>query len=105
MAVNWDRVCVGDVLYESIRQSMGNTTMRETVVYEVKIISKDNEEGSCMVSWNSNLPQKWYRSSIEKLRRKKPELKPSLFAQARAAMKERDAHVESGGSTKAPWQI
>lgn len=69
MAISFDRVLPGDVLYDVRRRKMGNTTMSETVSYTVKIIETDTVKDCAFASWNSNPPKWMGRRQIEKLRR------------------------------------
>lgn len=67
MAVSWNAVKTGDVLYSRTRQKMGNTTMRRTVEHSVKIISIDHESEKATVSWNGNQAKEWSRWAVGKL--------------------------------------
>lgn len=69
MAISFDRVLPGDVLYDARRRKMGNTTMSETVSYVVKIIETDTVKDCALASWNSNAPKWMNRRQIERLRR------------------------------------
>lgn len=69
----------GDVLWEKRRQQAGNTTMRYTAVFEVRVISVDAERETAEVSWNGNPAKTWHKRNLEKLTRKKPEQKRSIF--------------------------
>jgi hypothetical protein len=69
----------GDVLWEKRRQRMGNTTMRETAIFRVLVLSVDAEKETAEVSWNGNPAKTWHKRNLEKLTRKKPEQKRSIF--------------------------
>lgn len=75
----WELVKEGDLLWERRRQRMGNTTIRQTAYFQVKILSINHEEGFAMVSWNHPMnlhrPVRWGRRDVVKLTRKKPEQK------------------------------
>ena len=71
--VEFSNVKPGDILYDVQRVKMGNTTMRRTAVYEVRVIEVlDNH---AMVSWNSNKPQKYRAYDFTRLRRTPPKSK------------------------------
>jgi hypothetical protein len=63
----FDRVKVGDILYDCHKQRMGNTTMRAMATFKVAVLEK--HEDHCMVSWNYNRPERYDRRRIESLRR------------------------------------
>ncbi len=77
MAVKFETVKAGDVLYDVHREKMGNTTMSRLACFEVRIISIDHEKGEAQASWNGNPAQTYYRSSFERLRRSKPKQRES----------------------------
>ncbi len=67
MAIKFDSVKVGDVLYDCHKRRMGNTTVRAMGTWTVKIVEK--VEGGCWVSWNGNARQFYGTRKVEKLRR------------------------------------
>lgn len=69
MAIKWEAINVGDVLYHTFRQKMGNTCMRQTVSIPVKVVEIDHAAGTVTVSRNSNPPQKSSKFRVTKLRR------------------------------------
>ncbi len=72
MAVVFERVKAGDILYEVKRERAGNTRMSRVAVRTVRILSIDHEKNEAVVSWNGNSPITWSRSLIRKLRRSPP---------------------------------
>jgi hypothetical protein len=79
MAVKWETVQAGDVLYDVHSYRMGNTTMRSMGCWEVRVRSIDHAKGTAVVSWNGNPPETWRRYQIAKLRRKEPEFETVGF--------------------------
>lgn len=72
----------GDVLYSVERQKMGNTTLRRDAVYTVVI--QEVRDDHAIASWNGNRPTRYSERAIGKLRRTRPEPKPSIFDRAAA---------------------
>jgi len=73
--IKFEKIKAGDVLYQKSRVGMGNTTMTRDAVYQVYVKSVDPETRTAVVSWNSNPAKQWSARSLEKLYRKKPEVK------------------------------
>lgn len=82
--VAFNTLKAGDVVYETRRQKMGNTTISQNVTWSVRIIEvhledpdKESNTDYIMFSWNSNAPQKAYRSSkrVRGWRRTEPKKK------------------------------
>ncbi len=69
MSVVWNTVKVGDVLWDSRREKMGNTTMSRLSSWPVRVISIDHEKGEAICSWNYNTPERYFKRSVERLRR------------------------------------
>jgi len=67
MAVSWNAVKEGDILYSRARQKMGNTTMSRMAEWRCRIVSIDHEAGRAIVSWNGNAPRDWSRWQVSKL--------------------------------------
>lgn len=65
--VAFHTVQAGDTLYECRRQKMGNTTMSRMGCWDVKVI--EVHEHYVLASWNSNRPERFGRSKVEKWRR------------------------------------
>jgi hypothetical protein len=81
--VAFSTIKAGDILWQKVRQKMGNTSMSQDVVYQVTI--EEVHEDYAMARWNGNPATRWYERQITKLSRKKPERKPNIFEKAAAA--------------------
>jgi hypothetical protein len=73
MAVKWETVRAGDVLFDVHSYRMGNTLVRSMGCWEVRVISIDHAAGTAVVSWNGNEPESWPARRVKKLRRREPE--------------------------------
>lgn len=72
---SFDRIKVGDVLYDVHREKMGNTNMTRLGCWEVRVVEIDTEKRQALCSWNHN-PPRWYTErGLSKLRRSKPKVK------------------------------
>ena len=71
MAIKFEKIKVGDVLWDTHTYGRGNTTQRAHGWWTVKIISIDAERRSAKVRWNGNPEETWYDRSLEKLYRNK----------------------------------
>jgi len=87
MAVKFDSVRPGDVLWQRTRRKMGNTTMGEDAVFSV-LVKEILPDGGAMCSWNGNPARRWSVRDVEKLFRNRPKPKPNIFDRAREAAKE-----------------
>lgn len=75
MAIKFDKVKAGDVLYDVHRVRMGNTRTARLGCWTVKILEIDPDGAGAWVSWNGNSRERWTRRKIESLRRTpKPEV-------------------------------
>lgn len=83
MAIKFELIKVGDILFDKRRRRMGNTMASRDEVFKVEIISIDVERESATVRWNGNPATVWLRKSLEGLYRKEPKRKPSIFDMAR----------------------
>lgn len=81
MAVKFETVKPGDVLYDVHSHRMGNTTLRTWGCWPVVVESVDYERGRAVVRWNGNAAETWYRHQIVRLRRKEPEFEEGFFGQ------------------------
>lgn len=72
MAVKFETIKAGDVLYDVHREKMGNTTMSAWGWWRVRVISIDHEKRVAKVSWNTNPPQVKGPSYFARLRRSIP---------------------------------
>lgn len=77
MPVSIKMLKVGDTLWSSSRQKMGNTTMRQTVFHPVYVREIAPDYSYALVSWNGNNPPKKVRPTNGKLpySRSRPEKK------------------------------
>lgn len=71
MAIKFETIKAGDVLWDNHRERAGNTTMRQWGNWQVTIIEINHAEGWAKASWNGNPPQRWHRRQLERLRRTK----------------------------------
>lgn len=58
MAIKFERVKVGDILYERHRTKMGNTKMSQLGEWPVEIREIDVDRRAALAAWNYN-PAKW----------------------------------------------
>lgn len=71
MAIKFELIKAGDVMYDVHRYRAGHTTLR-IGCWEVKIVSVDPEKRRAVVRWNWNEPETWHASKLTKLRRSPP---------------------------------
>jgi hypothetical protein len=69
MAVKWESVKAGDVLFDYHSTRAGNTTARRWSNWEVRIVSIDHAAGKAEVRWNGNPTQTWHKDRVKRLRR------------------------------------
>ena len=67
MAIKFEKIEPGMTLLDIHREKMGNTTMSEWGLWEVKVLAVDREKRSAVVSWNSNPARIWYAKQLERL--------------------------------------
>lgn len=58
MAIKFERVKAGDIIYDRHRSKMGNTTMTQLAEWSVEVREINTERRMALVSWNYN-PAKW----------------------------------------------
>lgn len=63
---------VGQVLWDTRRQRMGNTTLTRVCKYKVWVEEIDPDERFIIASWNGNKPKKMWEQEVSKLRVKEP---------------------------------
>jgi hypothetical protein len=63
------------IVYSLIRRYVGNTMLRETYLFEVRIISIDPNGKWVEASWNGNRPTRCYASEAKAWKVKKPQPK------------------------------
>jgi len=74
MAVKYETIRAGDVLYDVHRVKMGNTTMSRLGWWPVYVESIC--DGGAMVRWNGNPARFSSKRNLSKLRRSQPKAKP-----------------------------
>lgn len=84
--VAFNKVKVGDVLYDCHREKMGNTTMSRIGCWEVRVLEVNTERREAFCSWNSNPAQWWSERRLRALRWTKVKY-TDPFARARAHTK------------------
>jgi hypothetical protein len=72
MAVKWETVKAGDVLYDVHKTKQGNTERSAVGCWTVVIETIDHEAGFAMVRWNGNPAKRYSRRQVERWRRNKP---------------------------------
>ena len=70
--MKFEKLKPGMVVYDVHKTKIGNTTRSTLGTWTVRIISVDPEKRSCMASWNSNPPQRFYEHSINKWKAERP---------------------------------
>jgi hypothetical protein len=63
---------VGQVLFDSYREKMGNTARRHTVIAEVKILEIDLEAKTVLAVWKDRPPRIYQERFVTKWRVKRP---------------------------------
>jgi hypothetical protein len=91
-----DKLTVGQTVYSVERRNMGNTTLRTTSVFDVRIMEIDPEKRWVMASWNGNTPRKYYLGSIVKWKEKEPVLVHSMTGSSRLATEEEKKSIADG---------
>ena len=66
------RLTPGQIVWSVLRQPSGNTVMRQTNVFPVKIIEIAENHSYVLASWNFNPPRKYYQNQVKNWRIKKP---------------------------------
>jgi hypothetical protein len=83
VAIKFEKIKAGDVLYDVHSYRMGNTTLRSLGCWEVRVISVDPQLRNAVVSWNSNRPETWSERRLKKLCAKEPVLVKNSTGQER----------------------
>lgn len=86
----------GQVVYSVERRGLGNTTMKTTSVFKVRIVEIDPLGQWVTASWNGNPPRKYYNRVVSKWREKEPVLVTSGFTQRLATREEIKAMSKEG---------
>ena len=69
MAIKFESVKAGYVLYECHKYRMGNTKMSKMGSWTVRVISVDYEKKTAVCSWNGNEARTYPASAIRRWRR------------------------------------
>ena len=67
MAIKFEKIKEGMVLYDRHTYVMGNTMLRSLGEWQVKILSVDPEKRQAVVSWNGNRPETYYERELTAL--------------------------------------
>ena len=67
MAIKFEKITAGMILFDIHSHKMGNTNMRQLGKWDVKVISIDKEKRNALVSWNGNRPEVWGERDLKKL--------------------------------------
>lgn len=75
------RLQPGQIVWQVVRQKMGNTRSTRGALFSLKIIEVhiDADPPYVVASWNHNKPEQYYERSVKKWRVKKPEPKGTVF--------------------------
>jgi hypothetical protein len=93
--VKIEKLKVGQIVYNLERRGMGNTTLRTTSAFAIKITEVDPAGQWVMASWNFNSPRKFRAHEISKWREKKPIMHTGGFGVQRLATKKEIAYAEA----------
>ena len=101
MAIKFEKVKAGDVLFDYHSEQAGNTTMRRWCNWEVEIISvhPDAEHrhlSYAIVRWNNNREQRYTLRQVERLRAKPGKEKDPVADMFRAGREARARERENG---------
>lgn len=67
MAIKFEKIVPGMILFDIHSHKMGNTNLRELGKWDVKVISIDAEARTVVVSWNGNRPEVYYEHDLKRL--------------------------------------
>lgn len=67
MAIKFEKVTAGMMLYDRHSYRMGNTTLRSIGEWNVKVLSVDPATRRARVSWNGNTPEVYLAREVERL--------------------------------------
>jgi hypothetical protein len=67
MAIKFEKIVPGMILYDRHSERMGNTTIRCVDEWKVKIVSIDPTTNTAEVQWNYNRPQTYDKRRLERL--------------------------------------
>lgn len=82
-----EKLQVGQTVYSVERRGLGNTTLRTTSVFPIRIEEIDLANQRVMASWNHNRPTPYYARSVAKWREKEPVMHTGASGVQRLATK------------------
>lgn len=74
---SFDKIKVGDELWDCRRQQMGNTTMRQMCCWKVTVKEINKEKRQAFCCWNGNAPTWWPERRLKSLRRTRADVRKS----------------------------
>jgi hypothetical protein len=77
------KIKAGDILYDVHTYRMGNTLLRSTGIWYVRVISVDQD--GALVSWNGNREEHYSEEKLRKLRTVKPVMIETIMGSSRIA--------------------
>ena len=75
----------GQVVYSVERHGLGNTTLKTSCVYKIKILEIDPDNQWVLASWNGNSPSKFYENAVGKWRENQPVMIAGMSGSRRPA--------------------
>lgn len=69
MAIKFEKIQPGMVLYDRRKGRMGNTMLRSISEWEVRVLSVDVENRVAMVTWNGNPRREYHEAELTRLSR------------------------------------
>jgi hypothetical protein len=100
--VKIEKLQVGQTVFNLERRGMGNTTLRTTSAFAIKITEVDPAGQWVMASWNFNSPRKYRAHEVSKWREKKPIMHTGGFGVQRLATKKEIAFAEAQKANGVP---
>jgi len=67
MAIKFEKITAGMMLYDRHRYRMGNTTMTNIGEWDVEVVSIDPDTCTARVRWNGNREQVYHKHQLERL--------------------------------------
>lgn len=71
MAIKFEKIEPGMILFDIHSEPAGNTTMRRLGCWEVRVVSVNKEKREALVRWNGNPATVWSARRLSKLYREK----------------------------------
>ena len=88
----------GQVVYNLVRRAMGNTTMKTTSVYSVRII--EVHEDYVIASWSGSPTKKYFKREVSKWRTNKPTLRNTFTGSQRLATRTEIKEAKEKGTLR-----